>query len=143
MIRTVDDDELLRLGAPRVELAHLVERTNFVALALDEELRLRAAGDRLEVIPRDRQRDADERRHARIFGADPQRDERAERHAGGPELRARIPLAHEIQRRAKVVHLARSVAETARARAGAAEVEPKHGAADAAERLGRLIHDLR
>ena len=50
---------------------------------------------------------------------------------------------HEIQRRAEIVELARSVVERSRARAGAAKVESQHRAADPAERLGRLIHDLR
>ena len=43
-----------------------------------------------------------------------------------------IPLAHEVERGAEVVHLARPVVERARARAGAAEVEAQHGAADPA-----------
>ena len=142
MIRRVDDDELLWLGAAGVELAHLLEREQLVALAVDEELCLRAARDRLEVVVRQRRRDADERRHARIVGADGQRDVGAERHAAGPLLRVRIPIAHEIERGAKVVHLAKTVAEAAGAGAGAAEVEAQHRAADAAERLRGLIDDL-
>ena len=37
-----------------------------------------------EVVARERRRDADERRHAWILGADRQRDPRAERHARRP-----------------------------------------------------------
>src|SRR5215467_6489422 len=48
MIGRVDDDELLWIGGARVELLHLLQRTQLVALALDEELRLRARPHRLE-----------------------------------------------------------------------------------------------
>src|SRR5204863_7100376 len=54
-----------------------------------------------------------------------------------------IAIAHEIKRGAKVVHLPRSVGEPAGARTGAAKIEAQYRAADAAERLGRLIDDLR
>src|SRR5262249_31311897 len=43
MIGRVDDHELFRLGGAGVELAHVLQRADLVALALDEELRLPAA----------------------------------------------------------------------------------------------------
>ena len=44
---------------------------------------------------------------------------------------------------AEIVLLARTVVERAGAPSDAAEVEAQHGAADPAQRLRRLIHDLR
>ena len=58
-------------------------------------------------------------------------------------MRAGIAPAHEIERRAHVVHFTRAVAELAVAGAGAAKVEAQHRASDTAERLGRLVHRLR
>ena len=60
----------------------------------------------------------------------------------GPERRAGIARGHEVERRAEVVHLAGAFVEGARARADAAEVEAQHRAADARQRLRRLIHHL-
>ena len=56
---------------------------------------------------------------------------------------AGIARGHEVERGAEVVHLAAPVVERARARADAAEVEAQHGAADARQRLRRLVHRLR
>ena len=50
-----------------------------------------------------------------------------------PTAARRIPLAHEVERRAEVVHLAGAVGEAPCARAHAAEIEAQHGAADARE----------
>src|SRR5579872_7321221 len=50
MIGGVDDDQLLRVGALCVEALHVLERTDLVAFALDEELRLGARPNRLEVV---------------------------------------------------------------------------------------------
>src|SRR5436190_8826155 len=113
MIGRIDHDELLRLLGTRVELADVLERTDLVALAVDEELRLRAAQDGIPVSPCYRHRDADERRDARILGADAHANPRSERHPAGPHPRGRISAVHEIEAGAKIVHLAGSVAEGA------------------------------
>src|SRR5881394_1827702 len=102
MIGRIDHDELLRLLGTRVELADVLERTDLVALAVDEELRLRAAQDGIPVSPCYRHRDADA--HA---------NPRSERHPAGPHPRGRISAVHEIEAGAKIVHLAGSVAEGA------------------------------
>src|SRR5476651_1375405 len=81
MIRAVDDDELFRIRGARVERAHVLEKTELVELALDEELVLRALRGRVEVVACDRRADGDQRRDARIPGADTERDPRSERHA--------------------------------------------------------------
>ena len=100
-------------------------------------------GDRLEVVPDSGGAMPISVGHARIGGADRQRDPRAERHAAGPERRAPVALLHEVERRPEVVHLAGAVGERAGASSRAAEVEAQHGAADAGERLRGLIDDLR
>src|SRR3954469_15891174 len=82
MIGGVNHDEFLRLRGAGVERAHVLEEADFVELALNEKLRLRAALDRAEIVTGDWRRDPDERRHTRILGADRQRDPRAERHPG-------------------------------------------------------------
>src|SRR5215467_10718107 len=64
MIGRVDDDELLWIGSARVELLHLLQRTEFVAFALNEELRFRARANRFKVVPGQRRRDSEERRHS-------------------------------------------------------------------------------
>src|SRR5476649_2164298 len=143
MIRGVDDNELLRFRGARIERAHVLQEAQLVELALDEEFRLRAARDGVEVVARDRRRDPDERRHARILRADRHRDPRAERHPAGPQRRAGILRLHVVERRAEVVLLAGAVGECAPTGAGAAEVEAQDRAADPAERLRGLIHDLR
>src|SRR5258708_3817642 len=74
MIRRVDDDELLRLFAARVERADVLQRTELVELTVDEKLRLPARLDRREIVAIDRQRDADNGRHARVGGADTARN---------------------------------------------------------------------
>ncbi len=56
---------------------------------------------------------------------------------------ARILSAHVIESGAKVLFFTRTVGEDAGTRAGAAEIEAQHGAADPSERLRRLIDDLR
>ena len=143
MVGAVDDDEFFRLGGARVEGAHLSQRAQFVELALNEKLRLRAPLDRTEIVARQRRGNADERRHAWILGADRQRDPGSERHAADPEQRAGILLLHVVERGAEVVRLARAVGKRATACACAAKVDAQHGAADPAERLRGLIHDLR
>ena len=50
----------------RVELAHLLERTDLVALAVDEELGVCARRHRIEVVAIDRHGDADEGPDARV-----------------------------------------------------------------------------
>src|SRR5947207_4763121 len=62
----VDDDELLGFGCTRIEFAHVLQRADLVALAVDEELRLRRLRHRLEVVAGDWRRDGDQRRHARV-----------------------------------------------------------------------------
>src|SRR5258705_505969 len=42
MIRAVDHDELFRVGRARVELAHVFQRADFIALAVNEEFWFRA-----------------------------------------------------------------------------------------------------
>ena len=143
MVGGVDHDELFRLGAARVEGAHVLEEADLVELALDEKLRLRAALHGSEIVARDWRGDADQRGDPGILGANRQRDPCAERHAGGPDWCARILPRHVVERSAEVVLFARAVVERSLAGTGAAEVEPQHGAADPAQRLRRLIHDLR
>src|SRR6185503_9139946 len=53
-----------------------------------------------------------------------------------------MTLMHEIEAGAKIVRLARAIVEAAGARTDAAEIEAKHGAADAIQGLGGLIDDL-
>ena len=96
----------------------------------------------VEVVAGERRCDADERRHARILGANRQRDPRAERHAGRPERRTRILRRHVVESGAIIVLFAGTVAERSLAGAGAAEVDAQHRAADPAQRLRRLIDDL-
>src|SRR4029077_21049678 len=78
VIGGVDDHELLRIRRARVERLHVLEGTPFVALALDEELRLRARADGFEVVVRQRGADPYERRDARIGRAGVERDPGAE-----------------------------------------------------------------
>ena len=49
-------------------------------------------------------------------------------------------MTHGIECRAEILHLAGSVRERSLAGSRAAKVEPQRRAADARERLGRLIH---
>src|SRR5581483_11629582 len=79
MIRGVDHDELLRFLRAGVQRLDVAQRTDLVALAVDEELRLGRRRDRFEIVARHRRRDADERRDARVGRADRQRDVRSER----------------------------------------------------------------
>ena len=53
----------------------------------------------------------------------------------GPQRHVWIARAHEVERGTEIVPLARPFVERARAPAGAAEVEPQHRTADAAQRL--------
>src|SRR5213593_266735 len=108
MIRSVDDHELFRFATARVEGAHRFLGTDLVALAVYEELRLRAPRHRLEVVARHRQRDADERGDARIVGAYRQGDPRAERHAAGPHRRGRMARLHEGEPGPEILRLARA-----------------------------------
>src|SRR5262245_8836316 len=121
MIRAVDHHELLRLRRPRVELADVFERTQLVTLAVNEELRLHAARDRLEIVAADRRGDGDERRHSRVLSTDGQRYPRAEGHARRPHLRPRIVSLHVVECGPEVVHLAGTVREAPGARARATE----------------------
>src|SRR4051794_5445705 len=122
VIRRVDHDELLRLGQRAVELPHVLDRADVVGLALDEELRLRAALRVREVVAlaRDRRRDADEHGDARIGRAGLERDPRSERKPRGPERQARILCRHVVERRREVFLLARAAGERAFAPADAA-----------------------
>src|SRR6266545_2137900 len=121
MIRRVNDDELFRLFAARVKRADALQRTELVELAVNEKLRLRARLNRREIVAIDRQRDADERRHARIGGAGRERNPRSERHAAGPQGDTGIPGRHEIERGLEIVRFTGTVAECAGACARAAE----------------------
>src|SRR5206468_10372735 len=87
MVCRVDDDELLGVLATRVELLHILQWAELVAFALNEELRLRAAANRLEIVTSERWRDADERRDVWIACAHCERDPGAERKARRPERR--------------------------------------------------------
>src|SRR3954453_21494289 len=84
VIGCIDHHELFRLVRPRVELADVLERADFIALAVDEELRFRARGDRPEVVAVHRDGDADQQVDTRILGPHRQRDPRAERHSSCP-----------------------------------------------------------
>src|SRR5262249_32752012 len=128
VVCAVDDDELFGIVGARVELLHVFQRAEFVPLALNEELRLLTRPHTLEVVSRQRRRDADERRHVVVFGADSERHPAAEGHTDRPEAYARIARPHERQAGAKVVELAASLVPRTFARPDAAEVESQHGA---------------
>ena len=53
MIRPVDDHELFGIGGLGVESSDFLQRTDFVSLAVNKELRLRAGADRLEIVSTD------------------------------------------------------------------------------------------
>ena len=80
----------------------------------------------------------------RVVGrADRQRDQDAERKAGGPQLGADTATAMASSAGAIVSSSPRPSSHVALAGADAAEVEPQHRAAEAGQRLRRLVHRLR
>ena len=94
----------------------------------------------LEVVAVERRRDADQRRDARVFGADASARPTSRTTCPPPTAAPGYARAMKSSAARKSSCLAGPVVEAAGARAGAAEVEAQHRAADAAQRLGRLIH---
>src|SRR5262249_18885408 len=142
MVGAIDDDKLLRIVRACVELLHVFQRAELVALALNEELRLVARPHVVEIEPCHRRRNSDERRYTVVFTADRERPPGAERHAGRPQPDIRIARPHERHGGATVVELSAPFVPRALARPDSAEIESQHGAADPDERLCRLVHDL-
>src|SRR3990170_1986644 len=174
MVRAVDDREFSGLLEPRVECPQARERADLVVLALHEEFRLPARQRPLERVlvarqrRRHRRRDADQHRHAVVVSANLERDPRAERESGGPELHPWISRRHVVERTPEIIFQNRrgplhpdwrpplrrrfvagsipaaflSVAEIecAGAPADAAEVEPQNGAPDPHQPLRSLKH---
>src|SRR5262249_16129366 len=132
---------LFELAVKRPEI---LQRAELVLAALNDELWL----GRLERLfkrvaaSRDRRRDADQDRHARIIGACLERDPRPERKPRGPERNPRIARRHEVERGPEIRLLADAVVERSGAAADAAEIESQHGAADSREALRALEHGL-
>src|SRR5687767_4214837 len=149
MIGTVDDDQFLGLFEFSVKAPHAFERADLVGFTLNEELRLRARQRVGEAVVHARHRrnhrwrDADQRRNARVDGANFERDPRAEREPSGPQRNPRILRGDVIQGGAEILLLALAFSERAVALPDTSKVEPEDSAANARKSLRPLKHGLR
>src|SRR6185503_17201234 len=81
-------------------------------------------------------------RDARLARAHRQADARAERETGHPERKVRVALREDVERRERVLLLARAAVVSPRRGAHAAEVEAQHGDARLVEGLGGPVDDV-
>src|SRR5262249_32602820 len=122
------------------------ERRDIVFGSVDEELRFRATGEKIQVIhsrgPRGRA-DGDQTVHAFIRTSYSQSDNRAERKPGDDDF-ARVRLVFEkiVERDLRVAAFAAPFIELARALPDASKVEPQGLEAAFAQSLRRAKDDL-